>query len=1274
MWRVSISYFRFSYDLCIGNSKYSLALLLCIDLKNKNSMNMKLTRFYFIFFALSCLFPISVWGTTIYVKSEGSLEQVVENSDDPSFKELKIIGRLNATDIKYLRTGTGRIATIETLDLSEVTIVSGGGEYSSISYSDNEVTMDKYKITFYSSEDNKKDTTMTSNMMGGNNYAINIYCNNLAGAFANMKYKKVIMPQNVQEIGVMTFYQCKSLESVEVATHLEVICDKAFEECSALQDLDLSHVKEMGSKAFYNCGSFRGNEEGTLDLSSLNSIPDLAFPGVNGIKHITFSSTLNYIGTKAFFYCEQLEEALLPEGLKQIGNEAFYRCTSLSTVTIPSTVEMINYGMFANSPWLKSLANDNGILYINNVAVSYVGKATDASTLTIREGTTAIGDDFMGGLDDKHYFVNLSLPSSLQKIGERAFSGCSSLTSLVLPEGLTSIRSEAFKYCRGITTLTLPTSLTEIGAWAFYRCSGLTTLELSSKLRKIGREAFYECSALTSLAIPESVKEIGSGAFSCCTSLSGEVTIPAGVERLGRDIFYNANVWRIKYLAENAINMDKWYDSSDESWDSPNLFSAERVIIGANVRILPGGFFGECERLKKVTFEERNTNTEFVMEDNCFYGCKNLTSIEALPKTTRIGNNCFGGTALPSFIFPDGLIEVGDYAFSDASLTSVDLGNSVKHIGNSAFYRCNDLESVEFGDLVEYIGDRAFSQCKKLETVDLPNGLTYLGECAFSESGISHISIPGSVRQIRGGSFSECENLASVELGEGIESIGTHAFSFCSALKEIVFPEGFKVFESNEYGYGGYTFRDCKSLKTISLPSTLENLGSCTFSSVVLETITCNLKEPISFVENVFSYWTYRSARLIVPTGTKKAYQSISYWNNFKNIEEMASSTDFISIGDIAITAGHTQTIEVNLKNEVTDYTAYQFDLVLPAGFDIPKNASGKWDVMKGSRYEDDSHSLTIEKVENNKYRFLCVSTNNALITDTDGTILTFSLHANSSLAGDEYMARIENIVITRVNEEKNILQSTDVKLIVNGLTYIPGDANSDGTIDITDAVAVINYILAKPAGSFNVEAADANFDGEVDVFDVTKIISIILSNKSGYAASRRSIDVAMENVHLMMNGNGLWMGIDNTERFTAFQFDIEIPEGAELEDVSLTNTESKHNILFARMGERLYKVIGLSMNNELLPSSADRLIEIRLSANQKGNISIRNIMFVNKDAEKTFFNNSDFTMGTTGISSIVDEQFKVGVYDLSGRKLDIKRGQLGSGVYIVNGNKVVIK
>ena len=95
--------------------------------------------------------------------------------------------------------------------------------------------------------------------------------------------------------------------------------------------------------------------------------------------------------------------------------------------------------------------------------------------------------------------TELTLPNSVTRIGESAFSGCSGLTELTLPSSVTRIGNSAFEGCSGLTELTLPNSVTSIGESAFWDCTGLTELTLPSSVTSIGAGAFGDCSGLSKI-------------------------------------------------------------------------------------------------------------------------------------------------------------------------------------------------------------------------------------------------------------------------------------------------------------------------------------------------------------------------------------------------------------------------------------------------------------------------------------------------------------------------------------------------------------------------------------------------------------------------------------------------------------------------------------------------------------------------------------------------------------------------------------------------------
>lgn len=128
------------------------------------------------------------------------------------------------------------------------------------------------------------------------------------------------------------------------------------------------------------------------------------------------------------------------------------------------------------------------------------------------------------------------IPENVRKIGDKAFLGCSELTSVTIPGSITEIGKNAFWYCTGLTSVTIPDSVTKIGEWAFWGCVGLRSVTIPDNVTKIGDAAFFGCMGLTSVKIPDSVTEIGKSAFHGCTGLTS-VTIPDSVTKIGKAAF-----------------------------------------------------------------------------------------------------------------------------------------------------------------------------------------------------------------------------------------------------------------------------------------------------------------------------------------------------------------------------------------------------------------------------------------------------------------------------------------------------------------------------------------------------------------------------------------------------------------------------------------------------------------------------------------------------------------------------------------------------------------
>jgi len=136
-------------------------------------------------------------------------------------------------------------------------------------------------------------------------------------------------------------------------------------------------------------------------------------------------------------------------------------------------------------------------------------------------------------------YVKLDLSgSSFTSLIGNAFSQCPNLISITLPNSIQTIGERAFYVCGNLKNITIPNNVTSIEAQTFEQCSSLTSVNLGNGVKTIGADAFRVC-GFTSITIPASVTSIGISAFAGCASLTSvtfntntvtidDITFPAG--------------------------------------------------------------------------------------------------------------------------------------------------------------------------------------------------------------------------------------------------------------------------------------------------------------------------------------------------------------------------------------------------------------------------------------------------------------------------------------------------------------------------------------------------------------------------------------------------------------------------------------------------------------------------------------------------------------------------------------------------------------------------
>lgn len=338
--------------------------------------------------------------------------------------------------------------------------------------------------------------------------------------------------------------------------------------------------------------------------------------------------------------------------------------------------------------------------------------------------------------------------------------------------------------------------------------------------------------------------------------------------------------------------------------------------------------------------------------------------------------------------------------------------------------------------------------------------------------------------------FRDCSNLVSITLPKSLKYIDQYAFQRCTSLESITIPNSVTSISSN-------AFQNCYALKSITIPSSVTALGSGAFSGCFnLTSVKVEWESPLKV--SPFDFYLLNEKTLYVPIGTKESYAAADTWGAFGKIEEysfmaitdISKRDDAIYLRPIEANAGDEVTVDICLKNQ-TDATAYSFDLVLPAGVTIATDSDGKFIDELAERHTDDDIRL-LNDCGNGVYSFASLSRTLKVLTGNDGAIRRVKLHMANNMKSNLYAIMVEKAAYAEPNSTLLEMDDVKTKIDVQG-GCLPGDANGDGTVDIADAVCIVNHVVGKATPVFVEAAADVNGDNTVDIADAVRIVNLVV-------------------------------------------------------------------------------------------------------------------------------------------------------------------------------------
>lgn len=758
-------------------------------------------------------------------------------------------------------------------------------------------------------------------------------------AFEYSTVTSVVFPDSIEVIGEFSFDKCYNLENIVLPANLKRIERYAFYGCP-ITKLELpNNLKYISDSSFYETDI----KELTLP-DSVTSIGSSAFAYCRSLEKINFSKNAeNLVLSFDAFKCTAIKELTIPSYVSKIYSWAFAGCSSLSSVEfeIKETEDGLQgitelYSSIFSGTNITTLTLPETVTTLRN---AFLGMKQLVSVDLSKTKITKLYDKMFSGDSN---LTEVKFPSGLTEIGSYVFNQCTSLKSIEIPETVTTMSSDGYQFneCTNLEYVKLPESITSIPMYIFYKCSNLKKVNISSKTTQINDSAFCLCKSLIDINIPDTVTKICSNAFNTCAA---DFDLPASLTYVGNYAFNKSGLTKAVFKSKVDIKNYGFYNSDNltqvvlpQTYGSAAINNyafygcdnLESVYISANIEEIGYYSFQKCESLTNVQFADGSKLA--TIDKYAFEGCKALTKI-FLPKTVKVIDeygfyNC---TSLKTINLEDTqLTSIYHYTFANTGLEHVEFPNTLTGFRSGAFYQ-SKLASLELSEKVGAVSKGSFSGCPITKvTVYNPNinfnDSTFSGtdttirgykdstaESFAEENGMTFIPLDaGEIEDsslpkhgiFDGGTWIITDENELVVNADG--AIKTNSaydsngwkYSFAqladiNGVTSVVVGDGVTSLPNNFLYDSKFSTQD---ISTVSLPDTLESIGSSAFKFTYLSYI--DIPDSVTAIGDYAFYEAGLSGGVKLSKSLTKINQYAFANNDFASVTIPSSVTE-IALG-----------------------------------------------------------------------------------------------------------------------------------------------------------------------------------------------------------------------------------------------------------------------------------------------------------------------------------------------------------------------------------------